>query len=71
MTNLSKLVKFIVQFNFFCIIKDILTSKIVSKIYCSLLQKLKNKIPLCILPMKTIPPVFDEVELAVHGSENA
>ena len=37
----------------------------------SLLQKLKNKIPPCTFPMKVITSVFDEVKLAVYGSENS
>ena len=37
----------------------------------SLLQKLKNNIPSCTFPMKTVPSVFNEMNLAVSGSENA
>ena len=36
----------------------------------SLLQKLKNKILSCGFPMKAIPSVFGEVEIALYGSEN-
>ena len=68
--NLSKLVYFIVQFNLFCVIKHIFTSKFFAQ-DASLLQKLKSKIPSCIFPIKAIPSMFDEVKLAVHGSKNA
>ena len=54
---------------FFCIIKRTFTNKIFS-INSSLLQKLKNKIPLDTFSMGAIPPGFDEVKLAIYGNEN-
>ena len=69
--NLSKLVKFIVWFNFIRIIKHISTNKFFSK-NASLLQKLKNMILFCTFTLKTIALIFDEVKIAlqVHGRKN-
>ena len=49
--NLSKLVKFIVQFNLFCVMKHKNTPIFFSK-NASLLEKLKNKILSCTFPIK-------------------
>ena len=63
--NLSKLFKFIVQFNSFCIIKNICTNKVLWK-DASIMQELKNQISSCTFPMKAIPSVFDEIKLTVY-----
>ena len=51
------------------IIKHIFINEIFSK-KVPLLQKVRNKIPSCTFPIKTISSVFGEVKLALYGSEN-
>ena len=69
MKDVLKLVIFIVQFHFFCMITHIFTVNIFSK-KTFLLSKFENIILSCTFPTKAIPSVFDEVKLAAYGSEN-
>ena len=58
-------IKFIILFDFFCIIKRFFTNNIFS-INSSLLRKFKNKIPSHTFLMGEISLGFDEVKLTVY-----